>query len=972
MRLVRRAARRRAPPERVTEGPLDAVNPYEVRHLVQHLYGAQRGDDVHRLLSLETPAGGNALFEAKEDTADFLADVDLAHRLAAAAGRTDLRLRYALVSASIRSRSGNVPPGLLSALVDRQVLSGTAALAYARQAPDAVVRGRALAALAARLPKSDAAAVLQEALEAARAAPTRLDPPNRLDVLRAIAACPLPEAVAGGAVAIANEIESADDRAAALAMLAPALPDPRRRAVLDEALEAASTVIALAHVLPALPVDERTRLAADALERIVRVQEWHGEEYVTVTVPSNLLALAPHLSADQAASAFRAAPRIDDPEERAAVLAALAPRVDDSSRAGVLAAAREAVGKINGKWDRADALVLLGPYLSSRELRYAMRVNGLGRDKRLTQLAPNMPSREVGRYLRYARKLKSDVLRATAFSALAPHLSAEQRKQILPEAFELATRGPHLDALERLAPYLDDSQLGAALAATRIDDRDARDKALAALAPALAQARPAEALAACAALTEEHERTNRLIALAPHLPEPQLLEALEIARRSKDFLYRVRALAGVAPHLPEREREDALRDILNAVRRAPRGRPDGIAEVESVAELFRGETLRLAVEVLLRDGGQWTRTETHAEVLAALAPRVPEQLLERVLEQLGNPAEDRYPVHMLVALAPHLPEQLQPAALDAAEQLDYRATEVIVALAPRLSPALHERALEVARASRSTLALAALAPQVRNADIVAEAIQAIEDDPDADSILALANGLAANDRRLTPDCQRTLLEVVMSFESPSHRVEALDSVGPLLAGDLVEEALARARRLTDDPARVIASLAPGLPEGRRGALLDEGLENVKSLGSPESHFTLEALAPHLDDAQIEAMVAWVASDVSNSRPGPSITDTTWALTPVLTDTAFRVLLRAAVSLSDNWRLLDSLMGAADRVGLDTLNRSFSDWLASTGQRTRESTLEELAALTPALARIMPPEGIAHVADAIDDVTRWWP
>jgi hypothetical protein len=188
--------------------------------------------------------------------------------------------------------------------------------------------------VAAGLPKSEAAAVLQEALEAARAAPTRLDPPNRLDVLRAIAACPLPEALAGGAVAIAKEIESADDRAAALAMLAPALPAGHRRAVLDEALEAASTVIALAHVLPALPVDERTRLAADALERIVRVQEWQGEEYVTVTVPSNLLALAPHLSADQAASAFRAAPRIDDPEERAAVLAALAPRVEDSARAG--------------------------------------------------------------------------------------------------------------------------------------------------------------------------------------------------------------------------------------------------------------------------------------------------------------------------------------------------------------------------------------------------------------------------------------------------------------------------------------------------------------------------------------------------------------------------------------------------------------------------------------------------------------
>jgi len=113
--------------------PFAELSDYGLRHLAFHLESADRAQELHRILALETVTGGNAWYEARRaqgDLAGYTSDLMRAMRLARddPTGESDqsesarglhLQVRYSLMLASLRSVAISVTPGLVAALVDR-------------------------------------------------------------------------------------------------------------------------------------------------------------------------------------------------------------------------------------------------------------------------------------------------------------------------------------------------------------------------------------------------------------------------------------------------------------------------------------------------------------------------------------------------------------------------------------------------------------------------------------------------------------------------------------------------------------------------------------------------------------------------------------------------------------------------------------------------------------------------------------
>jgi hypothetical protein len=118
----------RAPPV------LSSFNDDELRHLVSHLVGCDRHEDLHALLTLDAApdSAENAWFAAKEAIGDgqgYLDDIQQAARVAAdgtaaaihaghAAAEVGLEIRYTLIRASLTTLAVNLPGEFLVQLVE--------------------------------------------------------------------------------------------------------------------------------------------------------------------------------------------------------------------------------------------------------------------------------------------------------------------------------------------------------------------------------------------------------------------------------------------------------------------------------------------------------------------------------------------------------------------------------------------------------------------------------------------------------------------------------------------------------------------------------------------------------------------------------------------------------------------------------------------------------------------------------------
>ena len=135
-------------------------------HLTWHMAKAHRYEDIHNLLREETEEGYNGWYQAHErlgQRSDYWTDVAHAWRLAREvsdslleqnqlATSVGLETRYALITASLNSLAGNIPPMLIKRLVEAKIWTPEQGVEHARHIPiekEFMGPGRRVQALAA-------------------------------------------------------------------------------------------------------------------------------------------------------------------------------------------------------------------------------------------------------------------------------------------------------------------------------------------------------------------------------------------------------------------------------------------------------------------------------------------------------------------------------------------------------------------------------------------------------------------------------------------------------------------------------------------------------------------------------------------------------------------------------------------------------------------------------------------------------
>ncbi|WP_424095889.1 NB-ARC domain-containing protein [Moorena producens] len=917
---------------------------YIYSHLIWHLEKAKKINDIHQLLKEETPAGDNGWYwqcERHAKTANFIKDVSKAWAIAAdnftenPTESISLQCRYALITTSLNSLAGNIPPELMAALVKNKIWTPAQALAYVRQKKDSFGQAKSLEAISEYLPPS----LLPEALDCARGIS---DEYSRADALETLAPH-LPDLLLLQALDCARGISDEKDRANALRALAPHLPD-----VLPQALDCARGIS-----------DEKDR--ADAL-----------------------VALAPYLPDVLLPKALDCARGIKYENDRAKALVALAPHLPD-----VLPQALDCARGIKYEYDRANALVALAPHLPevlpqaldcARGIKYessrALALIGLAphcpevlpealdcargiesefhRANTLAALAPHLPDLLLPQALDCARGIESEFSRANALAALAPHLPDLLLPQALDCARGIESEFHRANTLAALAPHLPDLLLPQALDCARgIEFEFSRALILVALASHLPDVLP-EALDYARGIKSEEGRADALVALAPHLPEV-LPQALDCARGISDERYRANALVALAPHLPEvlPQALDCARGIkyeydraLPLIGLAPHC-PEVLPEALDCARAIRNE-------------------ENRADALVALAPHLPDVLLPQALDCARGISDERYRANALRALAPHLP-QVWPEALDCARGIsnEFHRADALVALAPHFPDVLLPKALDCAIGIESEFhradALVALAPHLPNVLLP----QALDCARGISNQYHRARALVALVPHL-PDLLPEALDCARGISDQSERAYALTALAPHLTDVLLPQALDCARGISSEYWRAFAliGLAPHLPD-----LLPEALDCAIGLGyEPHRAEAVIALAPHLPDVLLPQALD-CAIGISHESKGAYALE---ALAPHLPDVLLPKALDCARGIGSEYRrakVLQNLIKTLTPSSVDfPLWQQILDCLASL---KRADFLKNFPQLAPLIIKFGGVEALRETVAAVDDVSRWW-
>src|SRR6266496_5620503 len=320
-----------------------------------------------------------------------------------------------------------------------------------------------------------------------------------------------------------------------------------------------------------------------------------------------------------------------------------------------------------------------------------------------------------------------------------------------------------------------------------------------------------------------------------------------------------------------------------------------------------------------------------ARVLAALAPQLTGEMLQRAMEAALVIRDEQGRARVLTALAPQLTGEMLQRALEVAfamEDEEYRA-RVLTALAPQLAGEMLQRALEAAlkiwNEWKRARVLAVLAPQLTGEMLqrVLEAAFAMEDEE------YRARVLTALAPQLTGEMLQRALEVAFAMEDEEYRARVLTALAPQLAGEMLQRALeaAFAMEVEEYRAEVLAALAPQLTE----EMLQRPLEAALAIRDEEYRAeVLAVLAPQLaGEKQVEVLAQG---------------------------------LEAAFTIEDEWKRAEVLAALVPHLKGETVQRGLEVTLAI---RDEEYRAEVLAALAPQLTGEMLQRGL-EAAFTIED------
>jgi uncharacterized protein YeeX (DUF496 family) len=753
-------------------------------------------------------------------------------------------------------------------------------------------------------------------------------------------------------------------------------------------------------------------------------------------IPGELLALSVEVDELQPQQALNFALSDSDPKNRAYSLVDLASELPPNLRVEARAAAQA----ITDNGARAWALGGLVPYLPDHLKRETAR------EALKTVLALRDDLSEWGYNISHnLLRERPDELKVAVLRLVGKYLSSESKAEALSAVQRMWNREDRARALRVLAPYLPEELKANALAAAQaIEDEHSRAEALAALVPYLPVALAAEALVTVRLIKDEQWRAKVLNKLVPHLPEEFKKQAIpEALAASRAIIYeghRASALAELALNLPENLCGEVFREALAAAREAgsaAASRSTGLGRnrwtretlawkraralgelVLHLPEELRPEVAREVFTIVLQPDADGTcewlamsplvhyqqADEAKAEVVAAIAPHLPDALKVKMLWAMRSIRDEWARAQALSALAPHLAEELKSDALAALlptngrgacavalsellpqlpDKLRLQAAQgaliavqaltehwpraiILNKLAPHLPRNLTaeavNKALAAARAVGDTHArgclLNALAQHLGKnlgADMAVEALaatQAIAKDPDRFCMLArlvphLPKELKAQAVREALDTMRVIvwhdrLSEIHGFYSVEKAVGELASHLP---ETLKAEALDAARTIKDEQtrAKALIRLVPYLPEELKGEAVREALLAAQAIDYDKSRVdVLIDLAPHLA-AHLKSEALAVARALEDEAVRARMLN---ALAPYLPDTVRVEALGVARAIRDGQNRAGALCGLApylpEKQKLEVMPETLEAARAIGDERVRAQTLGDLA------------------------------
>ncbi|GCA82089.1 regulatory protein AfsR [Microcystis aeruginosa NIES-2522] len=435
---------------------------YIYNQLLWHLEKAGQIAQIHLLLREETAEGHNGWYsqcEKEGKTAVFIKDVSRAWQLAEGhfienkSESLGLQVRYALITTSLNSLAGNIPPELIAALIKHEIWTPAQGLAYVRQNQDDEKQAEGLKAIIPYLTPD----LLPEALEIARGIG---DEYYRAEALTGLAPH-LPEVLPEALKAIRG-IDDEIERVVKLIELVPHFPDNLHetleviRAIEDKSIRARALTELALHFPKLLPE------VLELLEALRAFGDYHTFAIALIKLTRHL----PEILLPEASKALEAIRSIKHPYYRAKDLIYLAPYLSKNLLPEVLEAIEEI--KFNGNEDDyIQALIRLSLYfteilpealeqakcigdndkLADTYLTLALYLPEILLPEHLKAIKPelieaikeeagyllDLPPPKLLKIVREAKAKMEEKNRSKALRRLSPHLP-----EIFPEALEIA------------------------------------------------------------------------------------------------------------------------------------------------------------------------------------------------------------------------------------------------------------------------------------------------------------------------------------------------------------------------------------------------------------------------------------------------------------------------------------------------------------------------------------------------------
>jgi hypothetical protein len=765
---------------------------YDLRYLTEHLEGADRVQDLHRLLRFERTVGEqrqNLWYAVKASNGQlngYMHDLEQAWRQAKITNDVGLQVRYALCLSSVR-HVGNVPSPTLELALKYEVLTWQQAIDFAQLQRELPERAKALCRLASFLPDGERARALTDAFDIARA--------NKYGEILISLLPHLSEPLLNDALELARTIENEETRAKLLSGLVGRLPGKSLDAVIEiaESIEDdLSYVGVLRSVGSRLSGTQRDKILAE-IKAIVRAMPLDAvKAQALIEIAKSERGVQRIKTLDRA---LRIARKIDYSNDLAVALRALATHDLTSKQ---IAEALGIAAKTYAEEDHPgteeayiSVLYVFAPLLSSDQRadivgEFVSRWQSDSRLDRVSILASYLPQEK----------------QIELFPKLVPYLIRRAESMelgFLPSRRRTLTTGDwkRAAALTVLSKIPEEILESALVSANQIYNDDDRADILYALVPRLRPDRRKEVLRAevkrVTAIGDTEAPTHALASLVKYMPADQRAELAETVLNAAQTMGedRFAATAKIAPYLEGKRGDKAVQQAFSAIRdlkdsRASRNALTALAPVLPRSSI--SEALKIAGEL----------DPTDYPALAALVPRLPMDQRHEVIDNCLNAAQGwvaaELPsdfVEALKAIAPYMDKSQLATALKVSINLREQLADALAVLGPRLSEQQIDEALKMMladdlswRDDHRARALAVLAKHLRGnnrTNALSEALKAL-DDPHVFGTLALPKPASQlmEDQRI--EALSEALVRAKGIDEDNRRAETLSALLPSLSG----------------------------------------------------------------------------------------------------------------------------------------------------------------------------------------------